>query len=51
MSSLDCGIDEVSMITVVFEGKAMAFSMIWRAALCNRCSEMEDRTVEERRLA
>ena len=50
MSSLDWGIEEVSIITVVFGGREIAFSMIWRAALCNRCREMEERTVEERRL-
>ena len=42
--------DEVSIMTVVLGGREMAFSIIWRAALCNMRREMEERTVEERRL-
>lgn len=39
----------VSIITVVFGGSEIAFSMIWRAALWIRCRDIEERTVEERR--
>jgi len=44
------GIEEVSIMTVVFGGKEMAFSIIWRAARCSLCRDMEDRTLEVRRL-
>lgn len=50
MSRREGGMDEVSIMTVVLGGREMAFSIIWRAALCSLCREMEERTVEERRL-
>lgn len=47
MRSLEGGMEEVSIITVVFGGSDMAFSMICLAVLCIRAKEMEERTVEE----
>jgi hypothetical protein len=49
MRSLEDGMEEVSIITVVFGGREMAFSMSWRAAECILCREMEDKTVLVRR--
>lgn len=40
--------EEVSIMTVVFEDNETTFSMICRAALCSLCREIEDRTVEVR---
>jgi len=50
MRSLGLGISDASIRTVVFGGSEMAFSIICRAALWSWRSEMEERTVEERRL-
>jgi hypothetical protein len=49
MRSLEDGMEEVSIITVVFGGREMAFSMSWRAAEWILCREMEDKTVLVRR--
>ena len=45
----DGGIVVVSMMTVVFGGNEMAFSMILRTVLCSRWVDIDDRTVEVRR--
>lgn len=45
----DVGIVAVSIMTVVFGGNEMAFSMILRTVLCSRWVDTEDRTVEVRR--
>ena len=49
MRSLEDGMEEVSIITVVFGGREMAFSMSWRAAEWMRWMEKEERTVLVRR--
>lgn len=45
----DVEIVAVSIMTVVFGGNEMAFSMILRTVLCSRWVDIEDRTVEVRR--
>ena len=46
MRSFEGGMEEVSIITVVFGGKATIFSMSCVAARCNLWREMEDKTLE-----
>jgi hypothetical protein len=50
MSRREGGRDEVSIITVVFGGRAMACEMNWRAAAWIRWREREESREELRRL-
>jgi len=50
MRSREGGIADVSIISAALGGSEMAFSINWRALFCSRRREMEERTVEQRRL-
>jgi hypothetical protein len=49
MSRREVGRDDVSIITVVFGGRDIAWEMRWRAAAWIRWREMDERAEEVRR--